>query len=46
MLLKTEEEIMKYDEICLTHALSLFETKFNMREGKGDIIKNDREGIT
>lgn len=46
ILLKTEEEIMKYDEICLAHALSLFETKYNMREGKGDIIKTDREGIT
>ena len=45
-MLKTEEEIMKYDEICLTYALSLFETKYNMREGKGDIIKTDREGIT
>ncbi|RWS42312.1 competence protein [Bacillus mycoides] len=46
ILLKTEEEIMKYDEICLAHALSLFETKYNMRERKGDIIKTDREGIT
>ncbi|WP_212935964.1 competence protein CoiA [Bacillus hominis] len=46
ILLKTEEEIMKYDEICLAHALSLFEIKYNMREGKGDIIKTDREGIT
>ncbi|PEX81512.1 competence protein CoiA [Bacillus cereus] len=46
VLLKTEEEVMKYDEICLAYALSLFETKFNMRDGKGDIIKNDREGIT
>lgn len=46
VMLQTEEEIMKYDEICLAYALSLFETKFNMREGKGDIIKNDREGIT
>ncbi len=46
VLVKTEEEIMKYDEICLAHALSLFETKYNMREGKGDIIKTDREGIT
>lgn len=45
-MLKTEEEIMKQDEICLTHALSLFEANFNMREGKGDIIKNDCEGIT
>lgn len=46
VMLKTEEEIMKYDEICLAHALSLFETKYNMREGKVDIIKTDREGIT
>ncbi|PEB82766.1 competence protein [Bacillus cereus] len=46
VLVKTEEEIMKYDDICLAHALSLFETKYNMREGKGDIIKTDREGIT
>lgn len=37
---------MKHDEICLAHALSLFEAKFNMRGGKGDIIKTDREGIT
>ncbi|PFJ16944.1 competence protein [Bacillus cereus] len=46
VMLQTEEEVRKHDEICLAHALSLFETKFNMREGKGDIIKNDREGIT
>ncbi len=46
VMLQTEEEIAKQDEICLVHALSLFETKFNMREGKGDIIKNDCEGIT
>ncbi|MGE7882200.1 competence protein CoiA [Bacillus sp. NPDC094077] len=46
VMLQTEEEIMKHDEICLMHALSLFEAKFNMREEKGDIIKNDREGIT
>ncbi|MFK4308144.1 competence protein CoiA [Bacillus sp. RC242] len=46
VLVKTEGEIMKYDEIGLAHALSLFETKFNMREEKGDIIKNEREGIT
>lgn len=46
VMLKTEEEIMKHDEICLTHALSLFEANFNMRGGKGDIIKNDCEGIT
>lgn len=45
-MLKTEEEVIKYDEICLTYALSLFEAKYNMREGKGDIIKTDREGIT
>lgn len=44
--LKTGGEIMKHDEICLAHALSLFEAKFNMRGGKGDIIKTDREGIT
>lgn len=46
VVLKTEEEIMKHDEICLIHALSLFEANFNMRAGKGDIIKNDCEGIT
>lgn len=46
VMLKTEEEVMKYDEICLAYALSLFEAKYNMREGKGDIIKTDREGIT
>ncbi|MFE7374050.1 competence protein CoiA [Bacillus cereus] len=46
VMLKTEEEIMKHDEICLIHALSLFEANFNMRGGKGDIIKNDCEGIT
>ena len=46
VMLKTEEEIMKHDEICLIHALSLFEAKFNMRGGKADIIKNDCEGIT
>ena len=43
---KTEEEVMKYDERSLAYALSLFETKYNMREGKADIIKTDREGIT
>ncbi|CJI31629.1 Competence protein [Streptococcus pneumoniae] len=46
VMLKTEEEIMKHDEICLIHALSLFEANFNMRGGKADIIKNDCEGIT
>lgn len=46
VILKTEEEIMKHDEICLIHALSLFEANFNMRGGKADIIKNDCEGIT
>ncbi|MGK0537206.1 competence protein CoiA, partial [Bacillus sp. 'calajunan'] len=46
VMLKTEEEDIKYDEICLTYALSLFEAKYNMREGKGDIIKTDREGIS
>ncbi len=46
VMLKTEEEVMKYDEVCLAYALSLFEAKYNMREGKGDIIKTDREGIT
>ncbi|PHG32124.1 competence protein [Bacillus toyonensis] len=46
VMLQTEEEVRKYDEICLTYALSLFETKFNMGEEKGDIIKNEREGIT
>ncbi|HGH7173163.1 TPA: competence protein CoiA family protein [Bacillus wiedmannii] len=46
VMLKTEEEVIKYDEICLAYALSLFEAKYNMREGKGDIIKTDREGIT
>ena len=46
VMLKTEEEVMKYDETCLAYALSLFEAKYNMREGKGDIIKTDREGIT
>lgn len=46
VMLQAEEEVRKYDEICLTYALSLFETKFNMREEKGDIIKNEREGIT
>lgn len=45
-MLKTEEEVMKYDEVCLAYALSLFEEKYNMGEGKGDIIKTDREGIT
>ncbi|MDD1368372.1 hypothetical protein PTB13_09995 [Bacillus sp. MHSD17] len=30
----------------LLHEQSLFEAKYNMREGKGDIIKTDREGIT
>ncbi|CUB09810.1 Competence protein CoiA-like family protein [Bacillus cereus] len=45
-MLKTEEEVMKYDEVCLAYALSLFEEKYNMRDGKGDIIKTDREGIT
>lgn len=45
-MLKTEQEVMKYDEVCLAYALSLFEAKYNMREGKGDIIKTDREGIT
>ncbi|EOS8270193.1 TPA: competence protein CoiA [Bacillus cereus] len=45
-MLKTEEEVIKYDAICLAYALSLFEAKYNMREGKGDIIKTDREGIT
>ena len=43
---KTEEEVMKYDERSLAYALSLFEAKYNMREGKADIIKTDREGIT
>ncbi|HDR8104141.1 TPA: competence protein [Bacillus cereus] len=46
VMLKTEEEVMKYDETCLAYALSLFEAKYNMREGKGDIIKIDCEGIT
>ncbi|TKH77023.1 competence protein [Bacillus cereus] len=46
VMLKTEEEAMKYDETCLAYALSLFEAKYNMREGKGDIIKTDCEGIT
>ncbi|MFL0491392.1 competence protein [Bacillus sp. AFS054943] len=46
VMLQTEEEVWKHDEICLTYALSLFETKFNMGKGKGDIIKSDREGIT
>ncbi|MES5953872.1 competence protein CoiA family protein [Bacillus fungorum] len=46
VMLKTEEEVMQYDEVCLAYALSLFEEKYNMREGKGDIIKIDREGIT
>ncbi|MED1611352.1 competence protein CoiA [Bacillus paranthracis] len=46
VMLKTEEEVMKYDEVCLAYALSLFEAKYNMREGKADIIKTDREGIT
>ncbi|WP_131101628.1 competence protein CoiA family protein [Bacillus sp. SYJ] len=46
VMLKTEEEVMKYDEVCLAYALSLFEEKYNMGEGKGDIIKTDREGIT
>ncbi|MED2796978.1 competence protein CoiA family protein [Bacillus thuringiensis] len=46
VMLKTEEEVMKYDETCLAYALSLFEAKYNMREGKGDIIKTDCEGIT
>ena len=46
VMLKTEEEVMKYDEVCLAYALSLFEAKYNMREGKGDIIKTDCEGIT
>ncbi|HDR4560459.1 competence protein CoiA [Bacillus cereus] len=44
--LHTEEDIRKHDEICLAYALSLFEVKFNMRDGKGDIIKGDCEGIT
>ncbi|ANP80358.1 competence protein [Bacillus sp. B25(2016b)] len=46
VMLKTEEEVMKYDETCLAYALSLFEAKYNMRERKGDIIKTDCEGIT
>ncbi|PEC21929.1 competence protein CoiA [Bacillus cereus] len=46
VMLQTEEEVRKHDEICLTHALSLFEANFNMRGGKADIIKNDCEGIT
>ncbi|WP_416807943.1 competence protein CoiA [Bacillus thuringiensis] len=46
VMLKTEEEVMKYDETCLAYALSLFEAKYNMRDGKGDIIKTDCEGIT
>ncbi|EMA6345019.1 competence protein CoiA family protein [Bacillus cytotoxicus] len=29
-LLKTEKEIKKYDAICLAHAISLFEAKYNM----------------
>ncbi len=45
-MVKTEEEVMKYDESSLAYALSLFEAKYNMREGKADIIKTDREGIT
>lgn len=45
-MLKTEEEVMKYDERSLAYALSLFEAKYNMREGKADIIKTDLEGIT
>ncbi|GAB6430201.1 hypothetical protein bcgnr5390_46070 [Bacillus luti] len=44
--LHKEEDIRKHDEICLAYALSLFEAKFNMRDGKGDIIKGDCEGIT
>lgn len=43
---KTEEEIKEYDAICLAHALSLFETKYNMRKEKGDIIKECLEGFT
>jgi len=46
MILKTEGEIQEYDAICLSHALSLFETKYNMREGKADIIREYMEGIT
>ncbi|KAA0765518.1 competence protein CoiA [Bacillus sp. SH5-2] len=46
VMLHTEEDIRKHDEICLAYALSLFEVKFNMRDGKGDIIKGDCEGIT
>ncbi|MGG0290043.1 competence protein CoiA family protein [Bacillus pacificus] len=46
VMVKPEEEIMKYDERSLAYALSLFEAKYNMREGKADIIKTDREGIT
>ncbi|MDM5187497.1 competence protein CoiA family protein [Bacillus sp. DX4.1] len=36
---QTEADIIEYDAICLSHALSLFEAKYNMREGKVDIIK-------
>ncbi|KFN04347.1 competence protein [Bacillus clarus] len=43
---KTEEEVDEYDAVCLTYALSLFEAKYNMREGKADIIKEHHEGIT
>ncbi|MBY0600255.1 competence protein CoiA [Bacillus bingmayongensis] len=45
-MLKTEGEIKEYDAICLSHALSLFETKYNMGKGKADIIKGYPEGIT
>lgn len=43
---KTEGEIKEYDAICLSHALSLFETKYNMGKGKADIIKEYMEGFT
>ncbi|WP_459500749.1 competence protein CoiA [Bacillus sp. C1] len=46
MMLKTEGEIKEYDAICLSHALTLFETKYNMGKGKADIIKEYMEGIT
>lgn len=44
--LRTEEEVKEHDAVCLSYALSLMETKYNMSAGKADIIKEYPEGIT
>ncbi len=43
---KTEEEVRRFDRLFLTESLMLLKAKYNMSEGKTDIIEKYPEGIT